>query len=87
MFEALVGAQLVRTGFDLYYWREGKYEVDFVLKAGRKVWAIEVKSGRKRMASGIELFLKKHPGSKAVVITPDNYVEFERNPMAFLASL
>ena len=86
-FEALVGAQLVRTGFDLYYWREGKYEVDFVLKAGRKVWAIEVKSGRKRMASGIESFLEKHPGSKAAVITPDNYVEFERTPMTFLASL
>lgn len=30
-FVLLVGAQLVRTGEELYYWREGQDEVDFVL--------------------------------------------------------
>ena len=31
---------------ELFYWREGNREVDFVLRAGRAVVAIEVKSGR-----------------------------------------
>ena len=45
--ELTVGVQLVRTDESLYYWREGNDEVDFVLKKGRKLYAIEVKSGRK----------------------------------------
>jgi len=46
--ELLVGAQLVRTGLDLFYWREGKFEVDFVVKKGKRIWAVEVTSGRKK---------------------------------------
>ena len=34
----------------LHYWREGSHEVDFVLKRGRRVVAVEVKSGEERMA-------------------------------------
>jgi len=34
----------------LFYWREGNREVDFVLRAGRTVVAIEVKSGRAPVA-------------------------------------
>lgn len=30
----------------MYYWRERNHEVDFVVQAGRRVTAIEVKSGR-----------------------------------------
>ena len=48
VFELLVGAQLVRTGEELFYWREKNDEVDFVLKKGKKLFAIEVKSGRKK---------------------------------------
>ncbi len=32
----------------LFYWRERNHEVDFVVKTGRNVTAIEVKSGRSR---------------------------------------
>ena len=34
-FEALVGAQLLRTGEELSCWRVGNAEVDFVLKKGK----------------------------------------------------
>jgi predicted AAA+ superfamily ATPase len=48
--ESAVGAHLanaaVRGICELFYWREGNREVDFVLRAGRVVVAIEVKSGR-----------------------------------------
>lgn len=83
-FELIVGTQLVRTGESLYYWREGSDEVDFVLKKGRKLYAIEVKSGRKKSPKGLMKFKEKFPEAKLVMITFDNYGEFEAGPMSFL---
>lgn len=84
VFELVVGAQLVRTDESLYYWREGNEEVDFVLKKGRKLFAIEVKSGRKKSQKGLQKFKEKFPEAKLIMITFDNYKEFEREPMLFL---
>jgi len=86
VFEAMVGAQLLRIGHELYYWREGKYEIDFVLKKGKSIWGIEVKCGRRRTVNGIEAFIKKFPKAKAVILTLDDYAIFERDPMQFLQS-
>jgi predicted AAA+ superfamily ATPase len=83
-FEALVGAQLVRTGEELFYWREGHSEVDFVLKKGRSLWGIEVKSGRKKSVAGLDVFKKKFPSARTILITLDNYERFEKAPMEFL---
>ena len=48
--ESAVGAHLANAAAcgvcELFYWRVGNREVDFVLRAGRKLVAIEVKSGR-----------------------------------------
>ena len=52
--ESAVGAHLFNTAesdMGLHYWREGSNEVDFVLKRGRRVVAIEVKSGEERKAT------------------------------------
>ncbi len=84
VFELIVGAQLVRADESLYYWREGNDEVDFVLKKGRSLYAIEVKSGRKKSAKGLQKFKSKFPEAKLVIITCDNYKAFEANPMKFL---
>lgn len=84
VFEALVGAQLARTGEDLFYWREGKHEVDFVVRRGKSVWAIEVKSGRRRATGGLDAFIAKFPGSRGVLITFDDYLSFEADPMRYL---
>lgn len=84
VFELLVGAQLVRTEESLYYWREGNDEVDFVLKKGRKLYAIEVKSGRKKSQKGLDKFKEKFPAAKIIFITTENYQLFEKDPMAFL---
>lgn len=83
-FELIVGTQLVRTGESLFYWREGSDEVDFVLKKGRKLYAIEVKSGRKKSPKGLMKFKEKFPEAKLVMITFENYGEFEAGPMSFL---
>ncbi|MGZ3743149.1 MAG: ATP-binding protein [Pseudobdellovibrionaceae bacterium] len=84
VFELVVGAQLVRTGEEIFYWREGQSEVDYILKVGRKVFAVEVKSGRKKSSKGIEAFVKQYPKSYPVYITPENYQIFEKDPMEFL---
>jgi len=83
-FELIVGMQLVRTGCDLYYWREGRYEVDYVLKRGRNIWAIEVKSHDTKNHKGLEAFKDKYPDSKSVLISLENYAEFEKSPIKFL---
>ncbi len=48
--KSAVGAHLVNAAaegsYHLFYWREDNQEVDFILRAGRKVTAIAVKSGR-----------------------------------------
>lgn len=84
VFEALVGTQLVRTGEELFYWREGTAEVDFVLRKGRALWAIEVKSGRKKSSAGLAKFKDRFPSSKMIIITPENYEVFEEDPLGFL---
>ena len=59
--ESAVGAHLANAAAsgvcELHYWRDRNREVDFVVKAGRTVTAIEVKSGRRRDAlRGMEAF-------------------------------
>ncbi len=48
--ESAVGAHLANAAAcglcELFYWREGNREVDFVLRSGRAVVGIEVKSSR-----------------------------------------
>jgi predicted AAA+ superfamily ATPase len=60
LVESAVGAHLANaaaTGAcELFYWRDRNREVDFVVRSGRQVAAIEVKSGRAREA---------HPGLAA----------------------
>lgn len=54
LVESAVGAHLANAAAagdcELYYWRERNHEVDFVVKAGRRLTAIEVKSGRAPLA-------------------------------------
>lgn len=87
VFELIVGAQLVRTGCELFYWREGSDEVDYVLKKGRKIWAIEVKSGSHHNSKGLEKFKALFPEAKQVIITFENYQKFELDPLAYLESI
>ena len=55
LVESAVGAHLANAAaagsIELFYWRERSHEVDFVVRAKRKVRAIEVKSGQVRGAN------------------------------------
>ncbi len=52
LVESAIGSHLVNDAMtarrELYYWRDGQREVDFIVKTRRGLTAIEVKSGRVR---------------------------------------
>lgn len=70
--ESAVGAYLLARspseGFEVYWWREGNNEVDFVLQRGTALSAIEVKSGAESRQSGMLKFLEKHPEARRIVV-------------------
>ena len=71
--ESCIGAHLSNqirgTRANLYYWREGKYEVDFVLEDRGAVFCLEVKSGAKRTSlPGIHKFLEQYPKAKPLLV-------------------
>jgi predicted AAA+ superfamily ATPase len=74
-FEIAVGCELVRRPGNLFYWREGNAEVDYVYQYGKKLVAIEVKSGRRKNQNSLSLFTKKFPSAKAILVTPENFLD------------
>jgi predicted AAA+ superfamily ATPase len=78
LIESTVGAHLInharQSDFQVFAWREGNHEVDFVLKIRGKIVAIEVKSGAPRgtgYMSGMESFKKKFHPDKLLLVGAD----------------
>lgn len=70
--ESSVGARLLARsadeGFDVMWWREGIQEVDFILRKGTALTAVEVKSGRESSQSGMGTFLARHPEARRIIV-------------------
>ncbi len=75
--ENIVGMHLINAsreqGFELSYWREGNREIDFVLKWGKQIVAIEVKAGNRLKSSGLAAFEKQHGECKKLLIGTDGF--------------
>ena len=91
MVENAVGAhllnQLPSLSYEVTYWRERNFEVDFVVRTADAVHAIEVKSGRPNAMRGLGAFRKKHPEARSLVIgTGGIPLEefFTQKPQAYL---
>lgn len=57
---------------ELFYWRDRNREVDFVARAGRRVIAIEVKSGRAReVQPGMAAFSEAFKAKRLLLIGGD----------------
>ena len=74
--ESAVGAHLANAAAvgecELFYWREGNREVDFIAKSGPRLTAIEVKSGRRRDAPpGMAAFVRRFPGARPLLVGGD----------------
>lgn len=73
LVESAVGASLANAVADydieLFYWLDRNREVDFVLRRGRKVAAVEVKSGRKKTSlPGLEAFSQSFPVTRKLLV-------------------
>jgi len=73
LVESAVGAHLANTAAlgdcTLFYWRERNREVDFVIRSGRTVVAIEVKSGRARDAlPGLSAFSEAFKPKRVLLV-------------------
>ena len=78
MFELAVGVELANSQGELSYWREGNYEVDYILRVNDKLIAVEVKSGRKKNLNGLQKFIEKFPKALPVIITPENFQDIKK---------
>lgn len=80
IFESAIGAYIISEAFghrfDVYYWREGNDEVDFVLKKNQKIVAIEVKSNGETKTTGMERFHKLF-NPLATIVVGENGIQPE----------
>ena len=67
--ETAVGAHLLAGDNELLYWRERNREVDFVVRRGRDLAAIEVTSGRRKPAvPGLGEFTQRYAGARPLLV-------------------
>jgi len=83
-FELAVGCELVQQPGQVTYWRERSDEVDFVYQYRDRLYAIEVKSGRKKSGRGLAALAVQVPKALRAIVTPDNFARFSADPRAFL---
>lgn len=73
--ESAVGVYLLdfveENDGSLYYWRNGDDEVDYIVTMDGETIAIEVKSGRRSMNSGLPAFAQKYHPKRSVVVGTD----------------
>lgn len=88
--ESAIGAHLANAAATgscgLFYWRDRNREVDFVLRAGRTLIAIEVKSGRTRDArAGLGAFAESFRRARSLLVGGDGIPveEFLREPVEY----
>lgn len=82
LVESAVGAHLLNscrgTSIEIFYWREGDKEVDFVLKSGEKLIALEVKSGSDSLTqSSVDSFVK-YFSPQRVLLVGDQGISLEK---------
>lgn len=88
LVESAVGAHLANAAAagvcEVYYWRDSNREVDFVVKAGRRLTAIEVKSGQTRTSlPGMSAFVQAFKPTRTLLVGADGIAleEFLLHPV------
>jgi predicted AAA+ superfamily ATPase len=72
LVESAIGSHLINNSitekYNLYYWRESNFEVDFILEKNNEVIGLEVKSGIKSHNLGMSKFQIKFQPSKVLFV-------------------
>ncbi|MGC9452859.1 MAG: ATP-binding protein [Oceanipulchritudo sp.] len=76
LVESAIGAHLanaVQRGVcELFYWRAGNHEVDYILRRGKRLVAIEVKGGRRRdQLPGMAAFAEAFKPDRSLLVGGD----------------
>lgn len=90
IFESGIGSYLLNQSFkhrfDLLYWRDRNMEVDYILKKGNSVVAIEVKSNSEQRTAGLDTFRQKFSPKTAFIvgdggIAPEEFMTMDINSL------
>lgn len=90
IFESGIGSYLVNQAFkhrfDVFYWRDRNMEVDYILKKGDSVVAIEVKSNSMQQTVGLDAFRQKFSPKAAFIvgdggIPPEEFMTMDINTL------
>ena len=94
LVENAVGAHLLNflpaASFDVTWWRDGDDEVDFVIRGGDALWALEVKSGRPGKLAGLTAFCQRYPKARPLIVGSGGVALeefFNADPQAVLTAL
>lgn len=72
IYESGIGAYLVSQAFihrfEIYYWRDRNYEVDFILRKKGSVVAIEVKSNAEKRTEGLDKFRQQFNPTASFIV-------------------
>jgi len=68
VFECAVGIRLAQLPGDLFYWREGKVDIDYVLVRSGRVLGIEVRSGAATPSRGLHSFKQRFTGARTLMV-------------------
>ncbi|MDR0973147.1 MAG: ATP-binding protein [Prevotellaceae bacterium] len=72
LVESSVGAHLLNHSiserYNVYYWREGNYEVDYILQRGDQIIGLEVKSGDSAGHAGMKIFNERFRPAKMLLV-------------------
>ncbi len=90
VFESGIGTYLINQAFkhrfDVFYWRDRNMEVDYILKKGNSVVAIEVKSNTEQRTEGLDVFRHKFSSKRAFIvgdggIAPEEFMTMDINSL------
>lgn len=90
IFESGIGSYLLNQAFkhrfDVFYWRDRNMEVDYILKKGNSVVAIEVKSNSEQRTEGLDVFRQRFSPKAAFIvgdggISPEEFMTMDINSL------
>lgn len=78
LFESMIGAHFHQMeNARLFYWKEGKEEVDYIIQMPEQTFAIEIKSSRRQKTGrGVRFFSKQYPKVICEIWNFDRALEF-----------
>lgn len=72
IYESAIGAFIVSEAFvnrfEVFYWRDGNDEVDFILKKNNKIIAVEAKSNSESHTTGIDRFRNLYNPDAIIIV-------------------